>query len=49
MTGWTPNLRPSVVGVGAYRPGVSGDEIKKRCASPMHSQWLPANGSTRYE
>jgi histidinol-phosphate aminotransferase len=30
MIGWTDVLRPSVIDVGAYRPGVSGDEIKAR-------------------
>jgi histidinol-phosphate aminotransferase len=30
MTAWTDILRPSVIDVGAYRPGVSGDEIRAR-------------------
>lgn len=30
MTPWSRVLRPSVVELGGYRPGVSGDEIKKR-------------------
>ena len=30
MTVWRELLRPSVVDVGAYRPGVSGDETKAR-------------------
>jgi histidinol-phosphate aminotransferase len=30
MSSWSRVLRPSVVELGGYRPGVSGDEIKKR-------------------
>ncbi len=30
MSNWSRTLRPSVTGLGGYRPGVSGDEIKKR-------------------
>jgi histidinol-phosphate aminotransferase len=30
MTPWRDLLRPSVIDVGAYRPGVSGDEAKAR-------------------
>lgn len=30
MTRWSEILRPSVVDVGGYQPGVSGDEIKRR-------------------
>lgn len=30
MTNWRGMLRPSVIDVGAYRPGVSGDETKAR-------------------
>lgn len=30
MSRWSRTLRPSVTDLGGYRPGVSGDEIKKR-------------------
>jgi histidinol-phosphate aminotransferase len=30
MSAWSRTLRPSVIDLGGYRPGVSGDEIKKR-------------------
>jgi histidinol-phosphate aminotransferase len=30
MIRWSRMLRPSVIDLGGYRPGVSGDEIKKR-------------------
>lgn len=30
MTRWTRALRPSVVELGGYRPGISADEIKRR-------------------